>query len=159
MRVEVFVIEVIARALILRDYEILLAHAKGENNTFLPGGHVEFGEFTTATLKRELKEELGMETETLKFLGVLEYRYGRFTRKNEICHEINLIFHSTIKDGFPCEDEMKSKKKKLEFFWVKINQLEKHNLLPEPLTELIPKWIKEKKVFFQSALDPKLQFL
>lgn len=143
------VIEVIARALILRDDEILLAHAKGENNTFLPGGHVEFGEFTTAALKRELEEELGVETETLEFLGVLEYQYGIFTKKNEIHHEINLIFHTKIKDGFPCEDEMKSKEKKLEFFWVKINQLKKYNLLPEPLTELIPKWIREKKVFYQ----------
>lgn len=75
------VIEVIARALILRDDEILLAHAKGENNTFLPGGHVEFGEYTTTALKRELEEELGAETETLEFSGVLEYKYGSFTKR------------------------------------------------------------------------------
>jgi len=33
----------------LGDDKILLAHTKGENKTFLPGGHVEFGEFACAT--------------------------------------------------------------------------------------------------------------
>jgi 8-oxo-dGTP diphosphatase len=153
----VAVIEVIARALILRDDEILLAHAKGENNTFLPGGHVEFGEFTITALKRELKEELGVETETLEFAGVLEYKYGSFTSKDEIHHEINLIHLAKIK-GRLLESGMKSKEKKLEFFWVKINELEKANLLPKPLIQLIPEWIKEKEVFFQSTLDPSFKF-
>ena len=113
------VIEVVARALILRDDEVLLAHAKGEDNTFLLGGHVEFGEFTTAALKRELEEELAMKTETPEFLGVLEYKYGSFTKKNEIHHEMNLIFRIKPKKGF--QTKMKSKEKKLEFFWAKIN--------------------------------------
>ena len=143
----------------IEDDEILLAHAKGEDNTFLPGGHVEFGESATTALKRESEEELGIETETLKFSGILEYKYGDLTNKNETHHEINLTFHTEIKGGIPCENGMESKKKKLEFFWAKINKLEKSNLLPEPLIELIPKWIKEKKVFFQSARDPKLQLL
>ena len=143
------VIEVIARALILRNDEILLAHAKGEDNTFLPGGHVEFGEFTITALKRELEEELDVETETLEFVGVLEHKY-------ETYHEINLIHLTKIK-GRLLETGVKSKERKLEFFWVKINELEKSNLLPKPLIQLIPKWIKEKKVFFQSTLDPKLQ--
>jgi 8-oxo-dGTP diphosphatase len=156
-RLEVSIIEVIARALILRNDEILLAHAKGENNTFLPGGHVEFGECTTAALKREFEEELGLETETLEFIGVLEYKYGSCANKNEIHHEINLIFHTKIK-GRPLESQMKSKERKLEFFWVKISELEKSNLLPKPLIQLIPKWIKEKKVFFKSAPDPSFKF-
>ena len=37
--------EVIARILIIGGDEMLLAHAKGEDDTFLPGGHVEIGEF------------------------------------------------------------------------------------------------------------------
>jgi 8-oxo-dGTP pyrophosphatase MutT (NUDIX family) len=44
--VEVPIVEIIARALILRGDEVLLAHSKEENSTFLSGGHVEFGEFT-----------------------------------------------------------------------------------------------------------------
>lgn len=149
-------IEVIARALILRHDEILLAHAKGQNNMFLPGGHVEFGEFTTTALKRELDEELGVETETLEFSGALEYKYRSFTNRNEAHHEMNLIFLAKIKGGVPCERGMKAKERKLEFSWVNINELGKANLLPEPLIELIPKWIKEKEVFFQSALDHML---
>lgn len=152
-------IEVLSRALILRDDEILLAHAKRENNTFLPGGHVEFGEFTKIALKRELEEELGVEPEILDFIGVVDYKYGRLTIKDEIYHEINLIFHVKIKGGIPCERGMKSKERKLEFLWVKINELEKFNLLPQPLKKLIPKWIKERKTFFKSAIQCYSQIL
>lgn len=144
-------IEIIARAFISRDDEILLAHAKEEKNTFLPGGHVNFGEFTKTALKRELEEELGVETEILEFLGVLECTYVSVTNKNEIHHEINLIFKVKIKGGIPCESGMKSKERKLEFLWVKIDELDKLNLLPKSLTELIPRWAKEKKTFFKSA--------
>ena len=101
----------------------------------MPGGHVEFGEFTKTALKRELAEELGVETEMLEFLGVLEYVYESFANKNGIHHEINVIFNVKVKGGIPCENGMESEEKKLEFLWVKVNELEKFNLLPKPLVE------------------------
>ena len=143
-------IEVIARALILREDEVLLAHSKGEDNTFLPGGHVEFAEFTEEALKRELREELGVETEVLGFLGALEYR---FIHRNEAHHEINLIFHVEIEGGASRRQEMESKEPKLEFLWTKIGEIERFNLLPWPLVELIPEWLRERKAFFKSALQ------
>ncbi|MHB1395098.1 MAG: NUDIX domain-containing protein [Clostridia bacterium] len=51
----------IVRAVIISDYHILLAHQKGADNTFLPGGHIEIGESAVAALKREVREELDLE--------------------------------------------------------------------------------------------------
>lgn len=46
---------------------------------------------------------------------------------------------------------MESNEGKLEFLWVKVNELEEFNLLPKPMVELVPRWVKEKKAFFQNA--------
>ena len=53
-------IEFIARAVIQKEDSFLLAHEIGEPNTFLPGGHIEYGDFSDTALRRELKEELGV---------------------------------------------------------------------------------------------------
>ena len=50
----------LARAVFIHENKILLAQAKGDTNTFLPGGHVEFGESAKETLKREIQEEMGV---------------------------------------------------------------------------------------------------
>ncbi len=55
MRPPVF-FHVIARAVIFVDGLVLLAHAKGENHTFLPGGHVEPGEPVTRSLAPASRE-------------------------------------------------------------------------------------------------------
>jgi 8-oxo-dGTP diphosphatase len=55
-------IELISRAFILRGGKVLVAHKKGASNTFLPGGHVEFGEPSDFALRRELKEEMGINS-------------------------------------------------------------------------------------------------
>lgn len=53
---------VLARGVILSDGNLLIAHCKGMDNTFLPGGHVEFKEGMRTTLSREIKEEFGQES-------------------------------------------------------------------------------------------------
>ena len=65
-------IEVIARGVCVRDGKILLCRAKGGATTYLPGGHVEFGETGREALVREVKEELGVDAGTGEFLGVVE---------------------------------------------------------------------------------------
>lgn len=47
----------LARAVFINENKILLAQAKGDTNTFLPGGHVEFGESAKETLKEKFKRK------------------------------------------------------------------------------------------------------
>ena len=44
-------IDLIARALIINGDKILLAHKISEINTFLPGGHIEQGEYAAEALR------------------------------------------------------------------------------------------------------------
>ncbi|MBR3924306.1 MAG: NUDIX domain-containing protein, partial [Kiritimatiellae bacterium] len=64
-------IESIARGVCVKDGKLLLCRAKGGKSTYLPGGHIEFGESGRIALVREVKEELGVDSSTGAFLGAL----------------------------------------------------------------------------------------
>ena len=68
-------IELLARAVIVKNDCILIAHSIGASNTFLPGGHVRYGESMKIALVRELKEELGLQAEVGLYLGVVEHTW------------------------------------------------------------------------------------
>ena len=59
---------------VMRDGEgrYAMIHHMKENLWFFPGGKVEKGECRIAALKRELKEEIGVETEEKHYLGAIK---------------------------------------------------------------------------------------
>ena len=61
-------------ALIVNDKgEILLVRSyKWGNKRTVPGGHIELGERSEAAVKREVKEEVGLDVEPVKLLLVQE---------------------------------------------------------------------------------------
>lgn len=133
-------IELIARAVIRRKDSILLAHKLGEVNTFLPGGHIEEGEYAEEALRRELLEELGVESRILGFIGVLEHKFtDEHGRRYE---EINLIFEAEIED-----DKVSSAEGHLEFKWIKPADFAENVLLPSSLPMLLKKWLRDHQSF------------
>jgi ADP-ribose pyrophosphatase YjhB (NUDIX family) len=69
------VTETIARAVIRRSGQILLARQRTKSWSFLPGGHVEPGESVEIALDRELFEELGIRARIAGFVGVVEHGF------------------------------------------------------------------------------------
>ncbi len=130
-------IEIIARAAITAGRYTLLARKKGAAHTFLPGGHVEFGEAASSALARELKEELGIAVEVGRFLGAVEHAW---TDAQGPSHELNLVFEAT----WPGLDEpapVGSAEACLEFVWQATDQLAARNLQPSVLCDLLPRWL------------------
>jgi nucleoside triphosphatase len=79
---------VCAVAIIEKDGKILLGQKVKDrgpypNTWLLPGGGVEEGESVEAAIKREIKEETGLDVKSLKKLGVNEdnepNKYGEMT--------------------------------------------------------------------------------
>ncbi|KPJ49085.1 hypothetical protein AMJ40_06325 [candidate division TA06 bacterium DG_26] len=61
------VIDTVVRGVLVSDNHILLAHAIGEPNTFLPGGHITKGEPARDALIHEVREETGLDAEKHMF--------------------------------------------------------------------------------------------
>ena len=60
-----------------------------------PGGRIEFGERSVVALRREMKEELGVEIGAPKLLGVLE---DLFTVDGQLGHEIVFVYDAKFED-------------------------------------------------------------
>ena len=109
---------------------MLLCRAKGGETTYLPGGHIEFGETGRQALVREVKEELGVESSTGAFLGAVE---NSFLQHGKPHAEINLVYELKIgsdgaSNGLP---QLRSQEDWIEFEWCALDRLGEANLLPE----------------------------
>lgn len=133
----------------MQDHNVLIAKAKGYPNTFLPGGHVEFGESAKDALMREIKEELGIISTVGTFLGLVEHSWEH---EGKLHCEINQVFEVTSKE-LVHHSNPASTESHLEFFWCNENELDKYNLQPYPIRNLIKNFKSGKKeVGWESSL-------
>lgn len=58
-----------------------------------PGGTIEFGEYSWATIRRQIKKEIGQEIKNLTFVGPIE---SIFQYEGQNCHEIVFVFEGEI---------------------------------------------------------------
>ena len=103
-------IETIARGVCVQDGKLLLCRAKGGCTTYLPGGHIEFGETGRTALLREVLEELGVAAETGSFLGVVE---NSFLQHDKPHAEINLVYELKLPAGVA----VAAREEWIEFEW------------------------------------------
>ena len=90
-----------ASAVVVDDGRVLLARRKHDpyaNWWDLPGGFLEEGEHPLDALRRELREEAGVEIEPGRFLGVWMDRYGE---AEDAPATINLYWTARITAGEP----------------------------------------------------------
>lgn len=123
-------IETIARGVCVAGGRVLLCRAKGGSSTYLPGGHVEFGETGREALVREMREETGLAVETGRFLGVVE---NSFMQHGKPHAEVNLVYEMTLADP---SAEVRSAEDWIEFEWRPLSGLGEANLLPAEFRRL-----------------------
>lgn len=133
-------VEILARGVCVRDGMLLVCRTGKAPRTYLPGGHVEFGEAAREGLRREVREELGCGSRVGRFLGVIEHS---FVQKGKPHHEVNLVFEMTVR-GLRSSDAVESEEKHLSFKWVRLSRLQRSDLEPAPLRRLIPMWLRRK---------------
>lgn len=123
----------LTRAVISRGDRVLLVRADGNPHTFLPGGHVEDGEGLEECLRRELWEELGVESQVRQYLGVVEHRWHRDdTPQYELNHCFTVEAPGLESDAPPAAQE-----DYLQFQWSPLDALGEACLQPTPLRRLL----------------------
>jgi len=122
-------VETVARGVAIKDGQVLLCRAKGGDATYLPGGHIEFGETGRAALVREVKEELGVDATAGDFLGVVENTFDQNGKRHA---EINLIYRLDL----ACKT-VESQEAWISFEWCALSDLPKANLLPAEMTKIV----------------------
>ncbi len=120
-------------AVVIVDNHLLVHQAEGDNFWALPGGRVEIAEMSSASVLRELKEEIAMEAKLVRALWHVENLYSY---KDRHYHELATYYlvEPTYKpanlkpfEGF--EPDMI-----LYFKWLPLNQL--------PTTDIRPAFLK-----------------
>lgn len=120
----------------------LLVDKYNETKYCLPGGYVELGETTEEGLIREIKEEVNIDVNIDSFMGIIEnFFYGR---NNEYTQALDFYYKVSPKDindinlnDYEYIENDKGFIIKHEFKWIDINELDKFNLVPDNLIDII----------------------
>jgi mutator protein MutT len=105
--------QIVTAAVMEKDGRILIAQRRrGDHQQYkweLPGGKLESHETLKECLQRELREELGIETEIGEFVGSSDCHYRHTSirliafRAYHISGKLNALDHETIKWVLPSE--------------------------------------------------------
>ena len=120
-------IETIARGVCVVDGKVLLCLPKDRSYSYLPGGHIEFGETGREALVREMKEETGLVATAGELLGVVE---SSFVQKGERHCEINLIYEMSLVSRLSSLTPVAACEDWICFDWVACDKIDGANLLP-----------------------------
>lgn len=125
-------IECIARGICIQDGNVLLCRARGSSSTYLPGGHIEFGEKGREALVREMMEEMGVPATAGKLVDVVE---NSFIQHGKPHAEINLVYELSL----PAGTAAVAKETWIDFEWRPLPDLANANLLPADMIPLVEK--------------------
>lgn len=136
---ELGMIEVLARGVHIAEGRLLVCHTKGSDNTYLPGGHVEFKESARDALIREMREEMGVKATIGRFLGCVEHS---FLQDGHSHCEINLVFVMQL-DGVRSDVNPESEEDYIDFEWLPADGLRGSDLQPATLRGALPLWLED----------------
>lgn len=105
------------------------------------GGTIEFGEFSTETVRRELMEEIHAQVYDLRYLGTLE---NIFTFDGNNGHELVFVYDGKFIDRALYEKEIihgSESARSIKAVWVDLNKIgpDSPPLYPTGLVELLNK--------------------
>ena len=136
--IEDYKLNIRAGAVIIHNNKILVHKNVNENHCTLPGGRIAIGESSEQTIKREIKEEMGKETEIIGYIGTIEnffemnkkkYHEILFVQKAEFINEADKKIDYTM-------DNVEGKEY-LKYKWVDLNKIEEYNIVPKCLEEIL----------------------
>ncbi len=127
-------IETIARGVCVVDGHVLLCRPKSGGYSYLPGGHIEFGEKGAEALVREVKEEMGLDSTAGELVGVVE---SQFVQRGKKHAEISLVYKLDVHGLPPPGSQVPANEDWIEFVWWPVERLPEAGLLPTEMAKYV----------------------
>lgn len=129
------------RAVIIKDGRILLQKKQDEDRSVrytLPGGAQNTGETIQEALQRECLEEIATEVQPVKIVHISDFFKHKRLPEPHTRHQLEILFHCKIPDSYTPQNGCKPDKHQIAIEWIAVDELSKHKLSPEFLSELLP---------------------
>lgn len=135
--------QVAAMALVINEKgKILLIKSPKWNGKFIgPGGHIERGETIEEALKREVKEETGIEISDLQFLNIHEFVFSNDYNKEK--HIIGLSYLAKTRNNE--EDVILDEKEATEYKWVDPEQIVNDKGIYKTVKDSVESYLQQKR--------------
>lgn len=127
---------------LVKNGKVLLQKPTNDIGYAFSGGHVSFGETNEQTLIREFKEEIGADIKVngLKWVGEIFFPWG-----DKPCHQICLYYDVDLQDetqipldrAFVGDEHLEGEDFKIEFHWIDIKNIDKYEIYPKNVVELM----------------------
>lgn len=131
-------IEILARALITSRGRVLLCQNRKHAYSYLPGGHVEFGEPAARAVERELLEEAGVAVHAGRLVRAEELAFDQNGTRR---HELTLVFHVEHE-----LDQVASREPGIEFHWAGIDHLSSLDIRPATIKTWLAEVLKAQSL-------------
>ena len=135
-------VRISVRSVCLRDGYLLAEQPSDDPHacySFI-GGELEFNELMESALKREYREEIGLEVKILQYLFVVE---NRFLFNNWLIHSLEHYFQTQID-----RSKIISQESDLIQRWLPVKHLKQYNLRPHIVRDAIfdGSWLTAKRL-------------
>ena len=140
------------KAIIIKNQKLLTVVKQDKDSEYyiLPGGGHEFGETIHEGLKRECREETGLEIDIDELLYIRDYISSNheFAYENENLQQVELMFSCQISDDKNIGKGTVPDDGQIGLKWLDINMLNEYRLYPVILRTLIPSIGKVKQSIY-----------
>lgn len=115
------VVNIRVGAIIHRDNKILMATNSNVDYLYSIGGRIKFGESTEQAIRREVKEELGVDLE-IERLGIVHESFF-YNKNNKLTYEISFYYYMESSGESIALNEKNVGSDKIEFYeWVDMSE-------------------------------------
>ena len=141
-----------ARALIVREGRLLLAHYRNAGHDWYaaPGGGQVEGETLPETLVRECQEEIGAEVEIIGLRFVRDYivEEGVFSYLSESIHQVEHFFECAVAPSYRAGNGPSPDRNQVGVIWADAQALESLPVYPARLRDVVdPVRVAEMPVY------------
>ena len=136
--VDKYKLNIRAAGLIIHNNKVLTHKDVKKDHYCIPGGRIEIGENSEKTILREFEEELGKPIEIIDYVSTIE---NFFEMNNKPYHELYFLYKIDFanEEDKKIEYTMKNNEGKdyLVYEWIDIKEIDKYNILPVCIKELL----------------------